>query len=85
MAGCAGEEEYPVPINVTQNTDGSILLPAATSITVKQVAGGLQVSANDALVLPVDTGPAKQAKIDKAKADLAIATTDLGKVGADLA
>ena len=72
-------------ISVTQNADGSINLPAATSVTIKQITGGFQISANDALLLPVDTGPALQAKITKAKADLATATTDLAKVGTDLA
>lgn len=73
-----------MPINVTQNADGSVLLSAATSVTVKQVAGGMQVSANDTLLLPVDTGPALAAKITKAKTDLATATADLAKVGGDL-
>lgn len=73
-----------MPINVVQNADGSLSLPGATSITVKQVTGGLQVSANDTLAVPVDTGPALAAKIAKAKTDLATATADLAKVGADL-
>lgn len=72
-------------INVTQNADGSISVPGAISVTIKQVTGGFQISANDALALPVDTGPALVAKIAKAKADLAIASADLAKVGADLA
>lgn len=71
-------------INVTQNPDGSILLPAATSITIKQVAGGMQVSANDTLSLPVDTGPALLLKIAKAKADVALAKADVAKVETDL-
>lgn len=72
-------------INVTQNADGSILLAGALSITVKQVNGGMQLSANDVLALPVDTGPALLAKITKAKADIALTKTDLAKVEADLA
>lgn len=73
-----------MPINVTQNADGSITLPGAVSITIKQGNGTMIVSANDSLVLPVDTGPALLAKITKAKTDIATAKTDLDKVGADL-
>lgn len=71
-------------IAVTQNTDGSVTLAGATSLTIKQVSGGFQLSANDVLTLPVDTGPALAAKITKAKADLATASADLSKVGSDL-
>lgn len=71
-------------INVTQNADGSIQLTGATSITVKQVIGGMQLTANDALSLPLDTGPALMAKIVKARTDLAATQADVTKVIADL-
>jgi hypothetical protein len=81
-----------VAINVTQNADGSLLLPGATAITVRQTNAGLQISSTDGLVIPTDTGAALAAKIAKAKAslasataDLATATADLAKVGGDLA
>lgn len=75
----------PMPIAVTQNADGSLLLTGATTITLKQVAGGVQLTANDVLTLPVDTGPALRAKIVAAQADLAKAAADLARVGTDLA
>lgn len=64
-------------IYVTQAADGSLTLPGATSITVKQTATGLTISASDVIVLPVDSGAALQVKIDNARLDLAKAVADL--------
>lgn len=72
-------------ILVTQNSDGSITLPGATAVTIRQTASGLVVSANDTLILPSDTGPALAVKIAKAKNDLTITQADLSRIGADLA
>lgn len=63
-------------IQVTQNADGTLLLVGAKSVTVTQMANGLQVSADDTIG-KIDNSAPLQAKIDAAKADLAKVQSDL--------
>ena len=72
-------------ITVTQISDasGTLVFPGATSIIVQQVAGTLQVTANEQIAL-LDTSLGLQAKIDSAKADAQTTVTNAQKTVTDL-